>query len=81
MLQYLPAFKLPNGNAAFGERRLPEIAPLGLIEICVPSPPVTPRCGSPAVIHICPRWGRYDSRQYPTFFHHTLNAKNICINL
>jgi hypothetical protein len=29
MLQYLPAFKLPNGNAAFGERRLPEIAPLG----------------------------------------------------
>jgi hypothetical protein len=31
MLQYLPAFKLPHGNAAFGERRLPEIAPLGLI--------------------------------------------------
>jgi hypothetical protein len=29
MLQYLPAFKLPHGNAAFGERRLPEIAPLG----------------------------------------------------
>jgi hypothetical protein len=29
MLQYLPAFELPNGNAAFGERRLPEIAPLG----------------------------------------------------
>jgi hypothetical protein len=24
MLQYLPAFKLPNGNTAFGERRLPE---------------------------------------------------------
>jgi hypothetical protein len=24
-LQYLPAFELPNGNAAFGERRLPEI--------------------------------------------------------
>jgi hypothetical protein len=22
-------FKLPHGNAAFGERRLPEIAPLG----------------------------------------------------
>jgi hypothetical protein len=29
MLQYLPAFELPNGNAAFGERRLPEHAPLG----------------------------------------------------
>jgi hypothetical protein len=24
MLQYHSAFKLPNGNAAFGERRLPE---------------------------------------------------------
>jgi hypothetical protein len=23
-LQYYPAFKLPHGNAAFGERRLPE---------------------------------------------------------
>jgi hypothetical protein len=57
MLQYLPAFELPHGNAAFGERRLPEIAPLGRIEICVPSPPVTPRCGSPAVIHICPPLG------------------------
>jgi hypothetical protein len=33
-------FKLPNGNAAFGERRLPEHAPLGLIECCVLSPPV-----------------------------------------
>jgi hypothetical protein len=40
MLQYLPAFELPHGNAAFGERRLPEHAPLGLIEIFVPSPPV-----------------------------------------
>jgi hypothetical protein len=29
MLQYLPAFELPHGNASFGERRLPEIAPLG----------------------------------------------------
>jgi hypothetical protein len=25
MLQYSPTFKLPHGNAAFGERRLPEI--------------------------------------------------------
>jgi hypothetical protein len=25
MLQYLSVFELPNGNAAFGERRLPEI--------------------------------------------------------
>jgi hypothetical protein len=24
MLQYFPKFKLPHGNAAFGERRLPE---------------------------------------------------------
>jgi hypothetical protein len=31
MLQYLPAFELPHGNAAFGERRLPEIAPLGYV--------------------------------------------------
>jgi hypothetical protein len=31
MLQYLSAFKLPNGNAAFGERRLPVIAPLGAL--------------------------------------------------
>jgi hypothetical protein len=30
--------KLPDGNAAFGERRLPEHAPLGLIECCVLSP-------------------------------------------
>jgi hypothetical protein len=29
MLQYHPVFELPHGNAAFGERRLPEIAPLG----------------------------------------------------
>jgi hypothetical protein len=29
MLQYHPMFKLPHGNAAFGERRLPKIAPLG----------------------------------------------------
>jgi hypothetical protein len=36
MLQYLPAFKLPNGNAAFGERRLPKIAPLGLINFNLP---------------------------------------------
>jgi hypothetical protein len=28
MLQYLPVFELPHGNAAFGERRLPEIAPI-----------------------------------------------------
>jgi hypothetical protein len=28
MLQYLPAFKLPHGNASFGERRLPEHVPL-----------------------------------------------------
>jgi hypothetical protein len=33
MLQYLPAFKLPHGNAAFGERRLPEIAPLGHVSL------------------------------------------------
>jgi hypothetical protein len=31
MLQYLSMFELPHGNAAFGERRLPELAPLGLI--------------------------------------------------
>jgi hypothetical protein len=29
MLQYFSKFKLPHGNAAFGERRLPEIVPLG----------------------------------------------------
>jgi hypothetical protein len=26
-------FKLPNGNAAFGERRLPEHAPLGRLKL------------------------------------------------
>jgi hypothetical protein len=33
MLQYLPMFELPHGNAAFGERRLPEIAPLGRFDL------------------------------------------------
>jgi hypothetical protein len=32
MLQYLSKFKLPHGNAAFGERRLPEHASLGLVK-------------------------------------------------
>jgi hypothetical protein len=40
MLQSLSMFQLPHGNAAFGERRLPEHAPLGLIERLVPNPPV-----------------------------------------
>jgi hypothetical protein len=31
MLQY-SEFKLPHGNAAFGEHRLPEITPLGQLE-------------------------------------------------
>jgi hypothetical protein len=33
MLQYHPVFKLPHGNAVFGERRRPELAPAGSVTL------------------------------------------------